>query len=115
MKKGHIIDENNFYVEDYLYNEGDQIPEGIITTEYKGGLYKPKWNGTSWIEGAEQDYIDKIDGVGIEVEETLEEKVRFLEDGNAELLFELAEKEERLSQLESDLTSILLSLGGGDI
>ena len=46
------------------------------------------------------------------VEPTLEEKVQSLEDDNANLLFDLADKDIRLNQLENDFADLLLNLGG---
>lgn len=59
-KKAYKIDKEYFYVEDYIYEEGQELEDNIITTEIIQGFYKPKWNGTEWVEGATQEYIDSI-------------------------------------------------------
>ena len=46
------------------------------------------------------------------VEPSLEEKVQSLEDDNANLLFDLADKDVRLNQLENDFADLVLNLGG---
>lgn len=58
--QGCKIDENGFYIEDYLYLEGQDLEDNVITKKIVQGLYKPKWNGETWIEGATQQYIDSI-------------------------------------------------------
>lgn len=57
MKYVKIIDENGYFIEDAFVEE---ITEFTIETPCLQGLYKPKWNGTNWIEGLTQAEIDNI-------------------------------------------------------
>jgi hypothetical protein len=66
-----IIDENGLFIEDGFVEE---LSEFTIETPVPQGLYKPKWDGTQWIEGLTQDEIKAI--VNTVVEPTLEEKNR---------------------------------------
>lgn len=43
-----IIDENGFFVCDEFV---DEITEFTIETPCPDGFYRPKWDGTQWIEG----------------------------------------------------------------
>lgn len=62
------IDENGFYLlhEDADINDNEIIPSGytdkIPAIEHDDGtvegLLKPKWTGSTWIEGATQEDID---------------------------------------------------------
>lgn len=56
---GYRINDNGYFFE-YAYLNGDEIPSDCITQPIKGGLIKPKWNGTSWEEGASQEEIETI-------------------------------------------------------
>lgn len=57
--KAYKINEQGFYIEDYIYEEGQELNSNIITTELPQSLHKPKWDGTKWVEGATQEEIDK--------------------------------------------------------
>ncbi|WP_297429058.1 hypothetical protein [Clostridium sp.] len=61
LLKGYEIDKEGYYIGDYLYEE-DNVPEleNVIITEMPQGFFKSKWNGTEWVEGATQEYIDII-------------------------------------------------------
>ena len=68
MKKQiYEIDSNGFITENYV-GEFDEVgnlinPIGnFITTDLPQPLlfYKPKWNGTQWVEGATQEEIDEL-------------------------------------------------------
>lgn len=60
MKKAYKIDENGFYTEDYLYEEGQEQETNIVAAIIPQGLYKPKWDSSNWVEGATQEYIDSL-------------------------------------------------------
>jgi len=60
LLKAYKINEQGFYTEDYIYEEGQELSSDIINTEISQGLFKPKWDGTTWIEGATQEYKDSI-------------------------------------------------------
>lgn len=57
MKILRKINENGFFVEDVL---GDTQSELLLDTEPAQGFFKPKWDGSQWIEGASQEQIDSI-------------------------------------------------------
>lgn len=74
MKK-HVyeIDEMGFLKEVYLADvdsEGnilDEDKQGFITVDYPSGLWKRKWNGNEWVEGATQEEIDELTGSTLDV------------------------------------------------
>lgn len=47
----------DFLRDDFTFNTETEIG---LDVEPAQGLYKPKWNGTAWVEGATQEYIDEI-------------------------------------------------------
>lgn len=51
------IDENGFFLEDVLTEE---TGPDLIEVPAPGGLYKPRWTGTDWVEGLTQEEIDAI-------------------------------------------------------
>jgi len=57
------IDSQSFFVEDDFVEELTQF---TIETPCPQGFYKPKWNGTEWIEGLAQEDIDAIKNVPTE-------------------------------------------------
>lgn len=91
MKKAYIIDEQGFYIKDYLYEEKQELESDIITTEIKQGFYKPKWNGMEWIEGATQEYIDSLT-VQTEKEATTEDYLMDLDYRISKMELGLEEK-----------------------
>jgi len=67
MYFARIIDENGFFVcDDFV----DELTEFTIETLCPQGFYKPKWDGTKWVEGLTQEEIDAIKNVEIEPTET---------------------------------------------
>jgi hypothetical protein len=60
MKIGHTIDNNGFYTGDVLSESGLTPP---VTVLCPNGFYKPKWNGSAWVEGLTQTEIDAITNV----------------------------------------------------
>lgn len=50
------------FIEDILLDENEEIPVDCIETPCPQGLYRPKWNGTEWVEGLTQSEIDAILG-----------------------------------------------------
>ena len=62
------IDENGFFIEDVILEEQpmiEQNEEMILDPHYVSdpvpqGFYHPKWNGTTWVEGATQEEIDEL-------------------------------------------------------
>jgi len=51
IKKVIRIDTDGLYVEDVLLNDGQETPSDCIEIFCPDGFYKPKWDGTEWIEG----------------------------------------------------------------
>ncbi|WP_252225131.1 MULTISPECIES: hypothetical protein [unclassified Clostridium] len=93
--KGYKIDENGFYIEDYIYQEDEQLEDNIITTDIPQGLYIPKWNGSEWVEGATQEYIESIKPKPKELTETEILQKQLLETQNMllELQYKLTNKD----------------------
>lgn len=75
-----IIDLDGFFVEDAFVEE---LTERTIPTPCPSGFYKPKWNGTAWIEGATQAEIDAMQTVP---EPTQQERIEALESAMLELV-----------------------------
>ncbi len=63
MYKVIRIDANGLFVEDVLLEEGQDVPVDCIVIDVPEGLYLPKWDGTSWIEGKAQSEIDALKNV----------------------------------------------------
>lgn len=54
--KYYKIDTNGFYEEDVITDK--EIKDNtLISIKYKGGFYKPLWNGSAWVEGATEEEI----------------------------------------------------------
>ena len=60
MKYVRLIDDKGLFIEDTFVEE---LTEFTIETPCTEGFYKPKWNGTKWIEGLTQIEIDAIKNV----------------------------------------------------
>lgn len=73
-----IIDKqtNLFIRDDFAFNPKTEIGLDVEPTQ---GLYKPKWNGIEWVEGATQEYIDSLKAQVEPQEPSLEERVQALE------------------------------------
>lgn len=63
------IDRDGFFVEPVIlkrqYDDGQnplpyEIPSDCVEASAPSGFYKPKWDGTEWIEGATQEYINQL-------------------------------------------------------
>lgn len=44
------IDENGYFVEDVILKKGEEIPNDCIEIRPLQPCYKPRWNGTEWVE-----------------------------------------------------------------
>ena len=57
-----IIDKisKKFIRDDFYY---DSETEQALDVEPSQGLYKPLWNGETWVEGATQEEIEALKGV----------------------------------------------------
>lgn len=89
------IDENGYIKERYTahvdtnWNILDEDKKHLIVTPIPGGLFKKKWNGQEWIEGATQEEIDemtKIEPSPPTQEEITERRLADLELMLAEIL-----------------------------
>lgn len=74
-KKAYKINDEGFYIEDYMYQKNENLNKDIIITEIQQGLFKPKWDGTKWIEGATTEYIESITAKKSIIEENLIDKL----------------------------------------
>ena len=53
-----INKQTNFFIrDDFTFDEETEIG---LDTEPAQGLYKPKWDGDKWVEGATQEEIDEL-------------------------------------------------------
>ena len=52
-----VTDDNGFFTKCELVK---RLESGMITKGWKIALYKPKWNGVEWVEGATEDEIYSI-------------------------------------------------------
>lgn len=59
MIKGIRINEYGFFITEVILKE-DEVDSNIILRECPNGLYKPKWTGEKWIEGATAEEIEKL-------------------------------------------------------
>lgn len=77
MKILKIIDKQTslFIRDDFAFDEETEMALDVAPSQ---GFYKPKWNGTEWIEGATQEYINNIKAQAV-TEPTLEERLQALE------------------------------------
>lgn len=73
MKIYRVINKQTklFIRDDFAFDAETEIG---LDVEPSQGLYIPKWNGTEWVEGATQEYIDNLKA-SVVIEPTLEEKV----------------------------------------
>jgi hypothetical protein len=60
MKKVLKIDNEGFFIEDVILQDGETTPNDCIEIECPQGFYKPKWNGKEWTEGLTQNEINTI-------------------------------------------------------
>lgn len=113
MRKIYKIDVEGFLVfgEEIFINEDDETPEGYVSIYLdtsEQGYFKPRWNGTEWIEGATQAEIDEI--INAPTEPTLEEKFAQLEQENKLLKAQNAALVEQTEFHEEVLTEIILAI-----
>jgi hypothetical protein len=56
------VNEEGFIIENQVFEEGTQ-PEGWLDNlEIPQGLFKPRWNGSEWVEGATAEEIEAVKG-----------------------------------------------------
>lgn len=60
MRQVLKIDANGMYIEPVILQDNEVTPSDCVEVVPPTGLYKLKWNGTSWVEGMAQSDIDAI-------------------------------------------------------
>ena len=70
-----IIDNNGFFIEDAFV---DELTEFTIETPCPDGFYRPKWNGTEWVEGMTAEEIEAIQN-SVVTEKSTDERIAELE------------------------------------
>jgi hypothetical protein len=88
MKFVRIIDTNGLFVEDAF---ADELTELTIETPCPAGFYRPRWDGTAWVEGLTQAEIDAIKSGVTPTEPTLEERVTAVETEQTAIIDTLTE------------------------
>lgn len=63
MKKVLRTDNNGYFIEDVILEVNEETPNDCIETLCPEGFYKPKWNGTEWVEGLTQIEIDALNNI----------------------------------------------------
>lgn len=80
MRKVLKIDDNGYFIEDVILENEEITPEGCIEVECPQGFYKPRWDGSRWIEGLTQEEIEELKKIGMTPQEpSLEERLAALE------------------------------------
>jgi len=69
MRKVLKIDINGYFIEDVVLQDNETTPSGCIETPCPDGFYKPKWDGSKWIEGLTQAEIDTLNNQPLEPSE----------------------------------------------
>ena len=73
--------QTNFFIrDDFTFDEETEIG---LDVEPSQGLHQPKWDGTQWVEGATQEYIDSLK---VPQEPTESERLEALESAMLELV-----------------------------
>lgn len=62
------IDQAGLFVEDVFHDDTGPIPGNLIATPCPGGFYRPKWNGSQWVEGgsAPAPTADQVRGAEVD-------------------------------------------------
>lgn len=59
MKQVSKIDTNGFLLETILIDDGTELSSDLIETTCPNGFYRPKWDGSAWVEGETADEVQK--------------------------------------------------------
>lgn len=51
MKKVIKVDINGLYLEDVILSDDELTPTDCVEMSCPDGFYRPKWDGTRWVEG----------------------------------------------------------------
>ena len=76
-----VIDKNTklFIRDDFTFNGETEIGLEVKPSQ---GLYKPKWNGTEWVEGLSEEEVNKLKKshpIETSLEERLEQTEQLLQ------------------------------------
>lgn len=94
MRQIFLFDEYNLFIGEQIISKDCAIPINSTNIQPVNGLYRPKWTGVKWIEGATKEEIDRIT------------KVEPAPPSEAELTLELLKKQNQaLSKINSELSS----------
>jgi len=66
MKQVFKIDKDGFFIEPVIIANNEKLSSNYVEDMIPYGLYKPKWNGKEWVEGATQEEIDAIRNPGLQ-------------------------------------------------
>ena len=69
--------DGNFLRDDFYFDETSEIG---LDVEAAKGLYKPKWDGSRWIEVATSEYIDSLRPNNDQIEEMRAEQYKLRSD-----------------------------------
>ncbi|MGA3598573.1 hypothetical protein [Lysinibacillus agricola] len=99
-KEVYEVDKDGFIIDNYLANfderenivsyinangEDVEVDKVFITVGIPGNLYKAKWTGLEWVEGATQEDIDKITKVEPSPPSETEQTIELLKKQNQAL------------------------------
>lgn len=54
------FDDNGHIIESHFIDAETNQNDRMITTEIPRGIFKPKWTGSKWIEGATSEEIEEL-------------------------------------------------------
>lgn len=111
------VDENNFaLIESISISEPLEGPWKPYLEGFDG-LYKPKWNGTKWVEGLSAEELEEIKNRPLEPSERelMETRIKQLEEENADVWFELMHKEARIAEHDTEIASIWYEIMTGGV
>lgn len=80
MRKVLKIDKQGYFLEDVIIEDDEFTPKDCVETECPDGFYKPRWNGSMWIERLTPQEIEELKKIGTTPQEpSLEERLSALE------------------------------------
>jgi hypothetical protein len=63
VRQVYRIDKEGFFIEPVVLGTDDVFPDDCVETFPTSGMYKQKWDGTTWVEGLSQTEIDAIKSI----------------------------------------------------
>ncbi|WP_027410375.1 hypothetical protein [Anoxybacteroides tepidamans] len=60
IKQVSRVDEAGFFIEPVLVDEKDTLSPDLIKTPVPEGFYKPRWDGTQWVEGMSEEEFNQL-------------------------------------------------------